>query len=53
MVETVCFIIERIHEEKAKQCVSVQQVVDNKKIVNSYQPLNRQFRRKELVGKLL
>ena len=32
---------------------SLKQVVDNKNIFISYQPLNRQFRRKQLIGKLL
>ena len=32
---------------------SLKQVVDNKNIFIIYQPLNRQFRRKQLIGKLL
>ena len=32
---------------------SLKQVFDDKNIVNSYQLFNRQFRRKQLVGKLL
>ena len=32
---------------------SLKQVVDNKNTFIIYQPLNRQFRRKQLIGKLL